>query len=144
MGKHRIDKIKKIENATSRKVTFCKRKKGLIKKSIEFSTLCDVSVFLFIYDKNQQRCMHFASDPNEDFLQFFNKKYHREFFSNRDYSKVGGTLKNESQQSEEGSPSQINDAAIKDSQINEPIITQSVIDGTDHQQQNDFEDDPNE
>jgi len=29
--------------------------------------------------------MHFASDPNEDFLQFFNKQYHREFFSNRDY-----------------------------------------------------------
>ena len=40
-----------IENVNHRKVTYCKRKKGLLKKSVELSVLCDVSTFVFIYDK---------------------------------------------------------------------------------------------
>lgn len=52
MGKRRIDKIKMIENNNHRKVTYCKRKKGLLKKSIELSILCDVSMFLFVFDKS--------------------------------------------------------------------------------------------
>ena len=90
MGKRRIEKIKIIENSNHRKVTYCKRKKGLLKKSIELSVLCDVSMFLFVYDKQQKRCVHYASDPQEDFLTLFNQKCHREFYTNWDYIKVGG------------------------------------------------------
>ena len=31
-----------------RKVTLCKRKKGLLKKTIELSVLCDLKIFLYI------------------------------------------------------------------------------------------------
>lgn len=58
----RIDKIRKIENLSHRKVTYCKRKKGLLKKAIELSLLCDLKMFVFIYDKNQRRVIHYASD----------------------------------------------------------------------------------
>ena len=79
-----------IQNNNHRKVTYCKRKKGLLKKSIELSILCDVSMFLFVYDKSQKRCVHYASNPNDDFLTLFNEQCHREFYTNKDYTKVGG------------------------------------------------------
>ena len=51
MGKRRIETIELIQNKNTRNVTFCKRKKGLLKKSIELSMLCDLNMFVFIYDK---------------------------------------------------------------------------------------------
>ncbi|URD78164.1 hypothetical protein MUK42_07139 [Musa troglodytarum] len=41
--------MKRIENATSRQVTFSKRRKGLLKKAFELSVLCDVEVALIIF-----------------------------------------------------------------------------------------------
>ena len=40
MGKRKIDKMSRIVDFNARKVTLCKRKKGLIKKAIELSVLC--------------------------------------------------------------------------------------------------------
>ena len=48
MGKKRIEKIARIENDNTRKVTLCKRKKGLLKKMIELSILCDLKIFMLI------------------------------------------------------------------------------------------------
>ena len=86
----RIEKIRKIDNLSHRKVTYCKRKKGLLKKSIELSLLCDLQMFVFIYDKNQRRVIHYASDPSQDLLEIFNTENQREYYSNRDYQRVGG------------------------------------------------------
>ncbi|KAL6979652.1 hypothetical protein U1Q18_021309 [Sarracenia purpurea var. burkii] len=41
--------MKKIEDVTSRQVTFSKRKRGLLKKAFELSVLCDVEVALIIF-----------------------------------------------------------------------------------------------
>ncbi|KAL9267980.1 MADS-box protein SOC1-like protein [Drosera capensis] len=41
--------MKRIENATSRQVTFSKRRNGLLKKAFELSVLCDVEVALIIF-----------------------------------------------------------------------------------------------
>lgn len=41
--------IKRIENATSRQVTFSKRRSGLLKKAFELSVLCDAQVALIIF-----------------------------------------------------------------------------------------------
>ena len=90
MGKRRHDKIERIENKDRRKVTFCKRKKGLLKKSIELSLLCDVSVVVLIYDEKKKRCVHFGSHPQLNILQMFNDKCSRDFYSNKDYVKLGG------------------------------------------------------
>lgn len=40
-----------ISNKAARNVTYCKRKKGLIKKAMEISMLCKQEVSLYIFDK---------------------------------------------------------------------------------------------
>ena len=90
MGKRRIDKISLIENLSHRKVTYCKRKKGLLKKAIELSLLCDLKMFVFMYDKKQKRAIHFARDPEQDLMEIFNEENQREYYTNRDYIRVGG------------------------------------------------------
>ncbi|KAK9690798.1 hypothetical protein RND81_09G154600 [Saponaria officinalis] len=41
--------IKRIDNVTARQVTFSKRRRGLIKKAQELSTLCDAEIGLIIF-----------------------------------------------------------------------------------------------
>ncbi|KAI4354949.1 hypothetical protein L6164_003769 [Bauhinia variegata] len=41
--------MRRIENATSRQVTFSKRRNGLLKKAYELSVLCDAEVALIIF-----------------------------------------------------------------------------------------------
>nr|QCC72909.1 SOC1 [Macadamia integrifolia] len=41
--------MKRIENATSRQVTFSKRRSGLLKKAFELSVLCDAEVALIVF-----------------------------------------------------------------------------------------------
>ncbi|XP_042454257.1 MADS-box transcription factor 50-like isoform X4 [Zingiber officinale] len=41
--------MKRIENATSRQVTFSKRRNGLLKKAFELSVLCDVEIALIVF-----------------------------------------------------------------------------------------------
>ena len=60
MGKKKID-IELMANSTSRNVTFCKRKKGLLKKAIELSKLCGINVSLYIYDKNIDKLVAYNS-----------------------------------------------------------------------------------
>lgn len=55
MGKKKLEAITKIMDKNSRNVTYCKRKRGLIKKAIELSMLCEQSIYLAIFDKEKQR-----------------------------------------------------------------------------------------
>jgi hypothetical protein len=48
MARQKI-KIKKIDNATARQVTFSKRRRGIFKKAEELSVLCDAEVGLVIF-----------------------------------------------------------------------------------------------
>ncbi|XVE87047.1 hypothetical protein DITRI_Ditri18aG0084500 [Diplodiscus trichospermus] len=48
MGRVKIQ-LKKIENNNYRHITFAKRKRGLLKKAYELSTLCDVEVALILF-----------------------------------------------------------------------------------------------
>lgn len=41
--------MKRIENTTSRQVTFSKRRSGLLKKAFELSVLCDAEVALMVF-----------------------------------------------------------------------------------------------
>ena len=41
--------IKKIDNTTARQVTFSKRRRGLFKKALELSTLCDAEIALIVF-----------------------------------------------------------------------------------------------
>ena len=55
MGRKSIDKQKLIEDRLQRSVAFCKRKKGLLKKAIELSQLCEQKILIVIYDEDRQR-----------------------------------------------------------------------------------------
>ncbi|CAM0870310.1 unnamed protein product [Alopecurus aequalis] len=52
--------MKRIENATSRQVTFSKRRGGLLKKAFELSVLCDAEVALLVFSP-RGRLYEFAS-----------------------------------------------------------------------------------
>ena len=135
MGKKRIEKFQRLTDDNQRKVTFCKRKKGLLKKSIEFSQLCGVSVFLFVYDKQQKRVVHYASNPQDSFLSIFNEQSFREFYTNKDYVKVGGRKEDldlsgmEPADKKEGNPYRVdNDLEISDEMMQPKIFSRKRID----------------
>ena len=92
MGKKKIEKIERIQNANQRKVCLCKRKKGLIKKAIELSVLCDLEIFMLVYDKSHWRITHYGSHEDFDIMNMFNSQLQREYFSNFDFGRVGGAI----------------------------------------------------
>ncbi|CAL5340150.1 unnamed protein product [Camellia sinensis] len=56
--------MRRIENATSRQVTFSKRRNGLLKKAFELSVLCDAEVALIIFSP-RGKLYEFASSRLE-------------------------------------------------------------------------------
>jgi hypothetical protein len=69
MGRGKID-IRRIENSSSRNVTFSKRRVGLVKKAQELSILCDAQVGLLIFSPSGK--MFEYSNPRyiDPFLRF--------------------------------------------------------------------------
>jgi hypothetical protein len=59
MGRGKVE-LKRIEDKSSRQVTFSKRRSGLMKKAQELSILCDVDVALFIFS-GRGRLYEFSS-----------------------------------------------------------------------------------
>lgn len=50
-GVRKSVQLKRIENKDSLRVTLVKRRKGLVKKCIELSVMCQQDVFLVTFDK---------------------------------------------------------------------------------------------
>ncbi len=50
MGKNKIPP-QIINNKKERTLTFYKRRKGLVKKAMELSILCDVNVLIVVFDE---------------------------------------------------------------------------------------------
>ena len=51
MGKRKVACNKLVVDPNSRRSTYLKRKKGLIKKAMELSMMCDLNISLNIYDR---------------------------------------------------------------------------------------------
>lgn len=66
MAKRRIDHATKLDNNTERNITFWKRKRGLLKKAMELSMLCDKHVYVMIFDKQKQKGIEFKSHDDFD------------------------------------------------------------------------------
>ncbi|CAH2061493.1 unnamed protein product [Thlaspi arvense] len=71
MGRGKIV-IRRIDDSTSRQVTFSKRRKGLIKKAKELAILCDAEVGLIIFS-NTDKLYDFASSSMKSAIERFNK-----------------------------------------------------------------------
>nr|WAU46432.1 flowering locus C-like protein [Vitis pseudoreticulata] len=55
MGRKKVE-LKRIEDKSSRQVTFSKRRNGLIKKARELSVLCDVDVAVLVFSSRGKLC----------------------------------------------------------------------------------------
>ncbi|KAF8050153.1 hypothetical protein N665_2036s0004 [Sinapis alba] len=60
--------IKRIENLTSRQVTFSKRRKGLLKKAHELSVLCDAQVAAIVFSQ-KGKLYDFASSDMKKMME---------------------------------------------------------------------------
>lgn len=63
--------MKRIENATSRQVTFSKRRNGLLKKAYELSVLCDAEVAVIVFSQ-KGRLYEFSSSEYVSCLIYLN------------------------------------------------------------------------
>ena len=64
MGRN-IIKIDKLENHTQRLYAYAQRKRGLLKKAMEISILCEQDLFLVLYDRKDKKLVSLTS--SEDF-----------------------------------------------------------------------------
>ncbi|KAK1613725.1 hypothetical protein QYE76_019242 [Lolium multiflorum] len=62
-GRSRRREIRRIEDATSRQVTFSKRRTGLLKKAFELGVLCDAEVALVVFSSTGRR-YEYGSAPD--------------------------------------------------------------------------------
>ncbi|KAK9065744.1 hypothetical protein SSX86_015145 [Deinandra increscens subsp. villosa] len=71
MGRGRIE-IKKIENVSSRQVTFSKRRAGLMKKAKELAILCDAEVGVIIFSSTG-KLYEFASSRLQNIISRYER-----------------------------------------------------------------------
>ncbi|KAJ0981345.1 hypothetical protein J5N97_009600 [Dioscorea zingiberensis] len=71
MGRGKIV-IRRIDNSTSRQVTFSKRRNGLLKKAKELSILCDAEVGLIIFSSTG-RLYDFSSSSMKSVIERYNR-----------------------------------------------------------------------
>ncbi|XP_076887921.1 MADS-box transcription factor 23-like [Bidens hawaiensis] len=71
MGRGKIE-IKKIENVSTRQVTFSKRRAGLLKKAHELSVLCDAEVGIIVFS-NTGRLYEFSSSSMRGIIDRYNR-----------------------------------------------------------------------
>eukprot|EP00898_Chlorokybus_atmophyticus_P008429 jgi/Chlat1/8588/Chrsp86S07989 len=87
MGRAKIE-IRRIEHATSRQVTFSKRRSGLLKKAYELSVLCDADIAVIMFSPTG-KLFEYANSSIEDILERYRntpKEYRdKRKFDNTDY-----------------------------------------------------------
>jgi len=87
MGKRR-EQIAHICDKRSRRVTFVKRKGGLIKKATELSVLCNSEVLLIVFSPSDKMFVYSSSHPEATFQRFKEHRGPQEFLTNEDYGRM--------------------------------------------------------
>ena len=66
MTKQKREQYEIIMNKEKRNVAYCKRKKGVVKKAIELSKLCNLDILIVMFDKEKQKLYEFRSEKKFD------------------------------------------------------------------------------
>ncbi|XP_044502503.1 MADS-box protein SOC1-like [Mangifera indica] len=69
MGRGKVT-LSRIENSTSRKVTFSKRKNGILKKAYELSVLCDCEVAILIFSPAGKLYQYASGDVDRTIARY--------------------------------------------------------------------------
>ena len=69
MGKRKVENMSLIDSSLARNVTYCKRKRGLLKKAMEISILCGQQVFMICYDQTKEKLVMYRSSDDLDAAQ---------------------------------------------------------------------------
>ncbi|CDW89690.1 mads-box transcription factor [Stylonychia lemnae] len=90
MGRKKISIMTIIPDDRLRQVTYCKRKKGLLKKAMELSILCGIQINMILQDVTHQKLVSYQSIKGEDLFinQAGNYPQIKEIYYNTDYEKV--------------------------------------------------------
>jgi hypothetical protein len=97
MGRNKI-KIEKIKPERTRQVTFYKRKKGLLKKAMELSLLCDAEILMCIAENKSNRVLLYSSFGNiNNFIEnnILSSKNVKEVVTNNNYEQLFSNEKEE-------------------------------------------------
>ena len=62
MGRKKIANVTRIEDKTLRNITYSKRMRGLVKKAMELSIMCDQQISLVIFDQSKKKLITYNSD----------------------------------------------------------------------------------
>ena len=104
MGKRKIP-ISKIKNRLSCQITYYKRKKGLIKKALELSRLCDIEVFLVIVDAKKRLSITSTKTSAKQFIDQYlihlSPLNIKEEYKEEDYNKFTKNYNNEQNEKSE-------------------------------------------
>ncbi|XP_057810548.1 agamous-like MADS-box protein AGL27 [Salvia miltiorrhiza] len=73
MGRRKLQ-IKRIEDISSRQVTFSKRRSGLLKKARELSVLCDLDIGVIIYSCRGKHYWYCSTNSLSEILQRYHSR----------------------------------------------------------------------
>mgnify|MGYP006108461455 FL=1 len=62
MGKKKVDNLQYLKDRSLRNIAYHIRKRGLLKKAIELSSMCGLEMFLLIYDKEKDKIIEYQSN----------------------------------------------------------------------------------
>ena len=76
-----------IQDKFKRKIACSKRKRGIVKKAMELSILCNQNILMIIYDKDKNKAVNYFSENDVDLdkLQVLITNKQSKKFSNKDY-----------------------------------------------------------
>ena len=77
MGKKQVSESTPIENKV-RNVTYCKRKRGMLKKAMELAMLCEQQISLVMYDSRKNKLVSYCSTGFDHFRAADLTKSHAE------------------------------------------------------------------
>ncbi|XP_022776351.1 agamous-like MADS-box protein AGL70 [Durio zibethinus] len=87
MGRRKVE-MKRIEDKSSRQVTFSKRRSGLIKKAHELSVLCDVEIALVIFSSRGRLYEFSSADSLAKILERYQSHHEKESEASKDVNEA--------------------------------------------------------
>ncbi|XVE74751.1 hypothetical protein DITRI_Ditri12bG0042900 [Diplodiscus trichospermus] len=87
MGRRKVE-MKRIEDKSSRQVTFSKRRSGLIKKARELSVLCDVQIALVIFSSRGRLYEFSSAESLARLLERYRSHYEKESEASKDVNET--------------------------------------------------------